>query len=103
MSFQHVQFEEVADLCLVYHRPESVLLAIEMADGAWLPRDDGLKTAQIHVTEADSSFKATKGDTVAEDRPNPKARAKGNSKALAKKKAEEMNRYAPDMKDRAGQ
>lgn len=69
------------------------MLAIEMADGAWLPREDGLKSTQIHVTEADSSFKAHKGDTVAEDRPNPKARAKGNSKALAKKKAEEMNRY----------
>lgn len=78
----------------VYHRPESVVLAIEMADGAWLPREDGLKSTQIHVAEADSSFKAHKGDTVAEDRPNPKARAKGNSKALAKKKAEEMNRYA---------
>lgn len=77
---------------LVFHRPESVFLAIEMADGAWLPREDGLKSTQIHVAEADSSYKAHKDDTVAEDRSNLKTNAK-NSRALAKKKAEEMNRY----------
>lgn len=90
----------------VYHRPESVLLAIEMADGAWLPREDGLKSTQIHVAEADSSYKAHKDDTVAENRPNPKAAAAAtaksapkNSRALAKKKAEEMNSRLADWDD----
>lgn len=63
-----------------------------MADGAWLPRESGLKSTQIQVSEADSSKKAHKDHTVAENRPNPKAKA-AHSRALAKKKAEEMNRY----------
>lgn len=61
-----------------------------MADGAYFPRREvSAPTAQISVNPADSSFKAHKDDTVAEERP--KGKPKG-SRAKAKQKAEEMNR-----------
>jgi HIV Tat-specific factor 1 len=60
-----------------------------------------MKSTQIHVAEADSSYKAHKDDIVAEDRPNPKAKSgpQKNSRALAKKKAEEMNSRLADWDD----
>ncbi|EME49507.1 hypothetical protein DOTSEDRAFT_68316 [Dothistroma septosporum NZE10] len=82
---------------IIYYRPESVKLAIDMADGAYLPRRDAsAPTASISVVAADSSFKAHKDDTVAEERP--KGKPKG-SRAKAKQKADEMNSRLADWSD----
>lgn len=80
---------------IIYHRPESVQLAVSMADGAEFIRDDA-PAGVISVAEADRSYKAHKDDTVAADRP--KAKAHG-SRAQAKKKAQEMDSRLGDWSD----
>jgi HIV Tat-specific factor 1 len=64
-----------------------VYLAVEMLDGAEFPREPDVSTTRISVEEADTSYKRSKDDTVAEERTGYKPKP---SKALAKKKAEQM-------------
>lgn len=82
---------------IIYFRPESVAMAINMQDGYEFPRDPDLPTGPIAVAEADHSYKRHKDDTVAEDR---NAAYKGKpSKVKTKKKAEEMNSRLADWSD----
>lgn len=87
---------------IIYFRPESVAMAINMQDGYEFPRDPDLPTGRITVAEADHSYKrhkedSVKDDTVVEDR---NAAYKGKpSKVKTKKKAEEMNSRLADWSD----
>jgi HIV Tat-specific factor 1 len=88
---------------IIYVRPESVPLAIEMMDGAMFPRDPGLPTRCIAVSEADFSYKrpkqgTAKDDTGVDDRNAPSTKDRA-SKAKSLKKAEEMNNRLADWGD----
>lgn len=82
---------------IIYFRPESVAMAINMQDGYEFPRDPDLPSGVIAVAEADHSYKRHKDDTVAEDR-NTSYKGKP-SKVKTKKKAEEMNSRLADWSD----
>ncbi|KAF2209296.1 hypothetical protein CERZMDRAFT_47641, partial [Cercospora zeae-maydis SCOH1-5] len=82
---------------VIYLKPESVGIAIDMQDGFDFPRDFGLPTGPIMVQEADESYKKTKDDSAATDRSSSKKSKP--SKAQTKKKAEEMNSRLNDWSD----
>lgn len=66
-------------------------MAVNLADNAEFVREDPTApTGLITVMAADRSYKAHKDDSVAEERTKPKPRG---SRAQAKKKAQEMDRY----------
>lgn len=68
-------------------------MAVDYFNDTVFLRDFGLPTSTITVQKADPSYKKSKDDADAEDRSST-MKAKP-SKAKIKRKAEEMNRCAP--------
>lgn len=69
-----------------------------MQDGFDFPRDFGLPTRPITVEPAQKSYKKHQDDVVAEDQPSSKPKNR-KAKAMAKKKAEELNARLADWSD----
>ncbi|GIZ39671.1 hypothetical protein CKM354_000304600 [Cercospora kikuchii] len=82
---------------VIFLKPESVRIAIDMQDGFEFPRDFGLPTGPITVQVADHSYKKTNDDTAAPSKSSSKKSKP--SKAQTKKKAEEMNSRLNDWSD----
>lgn len=91
-SLSHPLHDEADSTCLVYFRPESVQLAIDILDETDFRMGQPVITGPMRVREADASFKSQK------ELPNKEqAKTKGTNayrdrqKAIEKK--QEMNRY----------
>ncbi|KAM3415295.1 hypothetical protein BST61_g8824 [Cercospora zeina] len=95
--YRNEQGNLTGEALVIYLKPESVDIAIDMQDGFDFPRDFGLPTGPVMVQEADDSYKKTKDDTAATDKSSSKKSKP--SKAQTKKKAEEMNSRLNDWSD----
>ena len=82
-----------ADRCsLVYFRPESVVLAIEMLDETDFRFGQPVITGPMRVKEADSSFKSQKDQPLASDQAKTKGTGANRDRQKIIKKNQEMNR-----------
>jgi hypothetical protein len=82
------------DALIVYNRPESVRMAIMMADGTDFRIGQKLDSGPMSVTEADASYKVQKEQPLAAEGAKKKGTTANKDRQKIIKKNEEMKRYA---------
>lgn len=80
-------------LCIVYFRPESVQLAIDMLDETDFRLGEQVMTGPMRVKEADSSYKSQKEKPLATEQAKTKGTGANRDRQKIIKKNQEMNRY----------
>ena len=78
---------------VVYFRPESVQLAINMLDDSDFRLGLKLPTGPMRVKEADASFKSQKDQPLASEQAKKKGTGANRDRQKVIKKNVEMNRY----------
>lgn len=76
----------------MYNKPESVGLAIQMADDSDFRLGQQLPTGPMRITEADQSFKVQKEQPLKSEQAKTKGTGAHRDRQKAIKKKEEMNR-----------
>jgi HIV Tat-specific factor 1 len=84
---------------IVYFRPESVKIAINMSDDSDFRLGEKVATGPMRVTEADSSYKSQKELPLTTDAAKTKGTQANRSRNKAIKKKEEMNSRLADWDD----
>jgi len=84
------------DALIVFFRPESVKLAVDLYDDSPFPTTRGDNTTHMRIHPADESYKRHKDDLPQESKPAPAAKgqrggASNYDREKAKRKKEEMN------------
>ena len=82
-----------AYLFLVYFKPESVQLAIQMLDDSDFRMGEKGPMGPMRVTEADASYKAQKDQPLASDQAKKKGTGANRDRTKIIKKNKEMNEY----------
>ena len=82
---------------LVYFRPESVKLAINMLDDSDFRLGVPGVNGKMRVKEADQNYKVQKDNPAASEQAKKKGTAANRDRQKVIKKAEEMNRYTSNL------
>ena len=82
------------DALIVYFRPESVALAINMLDDTDFRLGQKAVGGPMRVREAESSYKSQKDQPLATEQAKKKGTGANKDRQKVIKKAQEMNKYA---------
>lgn len=96
------QLTNISLQSIVYHRPESVKLAIDMLDDSDFRLGQPGPRGPMRVNAADQNYKTQKDQPANSEQAKKKGTAANRDRQKVIKKAEEMNRCALPLSDAYG-